>query len=81
MSVKYPRKIRLTVVMHNKEVLESLPVKILTEKEEQDWANLLRKPKDIAYLAIARAGALGGEDTVFINPTYISHIIVTDVQE
>lgn len=77
----YPRKIRLTVHMVNGDVLSSVPFPIENEKEEGHWAALLRKPKEMAYLSIAQAAALGGEDTIYINPTHVAYIVVTDIVE
>ena len=78
---KYPRKIRLTVSIHNSDELESLPIELNSEKDENEWANILRKPKELSYLAIMQAGVLGTVDSVYINPNFITHIRVTDVQE
>ena len=79
--MKYPRKISLTVHMHNGSIISSLPIEIADEKEEAHWATVLRSPKKLDYLAISEAAALGGENSIYINPTYISHIYVSDVQE
>lgn len=79
--MKYPRKIRLTVYLSNGDSIQGEAITITDEKDEEGWAKILRAPKELSYVALVQLNAFGDNDTLYINPTYITYIRVTDVQE
>lgn len=81
MSDKYPRKVRITAYLTTGEAVEGLPITFTDEISEAKWGQALRKPKELDYLGLTQSGALGGTDSIYINPTYITHIRITDIQE
>jgi hypothetical protein len=80
-EVTYPRKIRITAYMTTGEVIEGTPTTIRNANDEAHWAKVLRAPKEMGHLALAQTNAFGDVDSIYINPTYITHIRLADVQE
>lgn len=77
----YPRKIRITAYLTSGEVVEGLPITLTDEFREAEFGAAFREPKNMKHLGLTQVNASGGIDNIYINPTYITHLRVTDVQE
>ena len=78
---EYPKKIQITVYLENGEIIRGMPITINDAHEDANWGKILRNPKGITYLALNEVNAFGDEDSIFINPNFITHIRVTTIQE
>ena len=81
MSEEYPKKIVITAYLENGEVIRGQAITLRNANEEAHWANVLRKPKEMAYLGLSEVNAFGDEDSIYINPNFITHIRLAFVKE
>ena len=79
-KVTYPRKIRLTFHMTHGDPIQSDDITLNTEADSVKWGTVLRDQKSAGHYAVPVTNGIGVMSSVFINPTFVMAVSVTDVE-